>query len=146
MFSQRVFKIASRNKKTSSEVVISFSLTTPPPPYPDKPPARPTVKSLIRSISAPFGSVSAPFDSVWLLFGSFSGPFRVRFGSVSGRWVGSEWGRGEGLLYKGKEYLVDISAPKKNIYPPPPPRNTLPGPVCATLPPLLRNPAPLSIS
>ena len=31
-------------------------------------------------------------------FGSVSGLFRVRFGSVSGRWVGSGWGRGEGLL------------------------------------------------
>ena len=57
--------------------VIFFSLTTPTPPHPYKPPGPHSVR-----------------------FGSFRvrlGPFRVRFGSFSGGvGVGSGWGRGGG--------------------------------------------------
>ena len=66
-------------------VVIFFFPYNPPPP--DKPPGRPTPESLI---SVHFGCVS-------VRFGSVSGLFRVRFGSVLGCRVGSEWGRGKGL-------------------------------------------------
>ena len=78
--------ITSDNKRSD----FLFPLQPPHPPYPDKPPAHPTTNGLI---SVHFGSVwpSAPFGSV-------SGLFRVRFGSISGCWVGSGWGRGEGLL------------------------------------------------
>ena len=54
--------------------VVIFFFPYNPPPYPDKPPARPTPKSLI----------SVHFGSVWLRFGSVSGLFRVRFGSLGG--------------------------------------------------------------
>ena len=73
------------------------------PPTPPTPPPVPPRKARFRFISAPFGSVSAPFGSVWLRFGSVLGPFRDRFGSVSGCWMGWGWGRREGFC-KGKEY------------------------------------------
>ena len=75
----------------------------PPPPHPDKPPARPTRKSLISVHFGPFRLRFGPFRVRWLrlapfrvCFGSVSGPFRVRFGALGG--VGVGWGRGEGLL------------------------------------------------
>ena len=82
-------------------VIFFFPYNPPPPPYPDKPPARPTPKSLI---SVHFGSVWLRFGSVWLR----SGPFRVCFGSVSGPFGGVGWwgrgGVGERGFCKGKEY------------------------------------------
>ena len=79
-------------------VIFFFPYNPFTPPTPTNPPPVPPRKARFRSISAPFGSVSAPFGSVWLRFGSVSGPFRDRFGSVSGCWMGWGWGRGEGLL------------------------------------------------
>ena len=53
----------------------------PPPPTPDKPPRLSHPKGLDFG---PFRLRLARFGSVWLRFGSVPGPFRVRFGSVSG--------------------------------------------------------------
>ena len=81
-------------------VIFFFPYNPTPPPYPDKPPARPTPKSLI---SVHFGSVWLRFGSVWLRLA----PFRVCFGSVSGPFRGVGWGRGgvgERGFCKGKEY------------------------------------------
>ena len=63
-----------------SDFLFPLQPPQPPPPHPDKAPARPTPKSLI---SVPSGSVSVCFGFVWLRFGSVSGPFR-----------GVGWGRG----------------------------------------------------
>ena len=74
-----------------------FPLQPAHPPYPDKPPARPTAKSLI---SVHFGSVSALFRLRLALF-------RVCFGSVSGLFRDVGWGRGgvgERGFCKGKAY------------------------------------------
>ena len=76
-------------------LVIFFFPYNPPPPYPGKPPARPTPKSLI---SVDFGSVWLRFGSGWLRFGSVSGLFRVRFGVLGGVGVGS--GRGASVREK----------------------------------------------
>ena len=64
---------------------------TPPPPIPTNPPA-------VSPRELDFGSISAPFRLRLAPFGSVLGLFWVRFGSVSRCWVGSGWGRGEGLL------------------------------------------------
>ena len=95
-------KESTKSWEESSRVVIFFFPYNPPPhpPYPDKPPARPTPKSLM---SVPFGSVWLRFGSVWLRLA----PFRVCFGSVSGPFRGVGWGRGgvgERGFCKGKEY------------------------------------------
>ena len=74
-------------------LVIFFFPYSPEPPHPDKPPRGRLTRGGL--ISVHFGSVwlrSGPFGSVRLRFRSVSGLFRVRFGSVSGCWVGS--GRG----------------------------------------------------
>ena len=116
-----------------------FPLQPPTPPYPDKPPARPTPKNLI---SVHFGSVWLRFGSVWLRFGSVSGPFRVLFGVLGGVGVGS--GRGVSsvreknitMLHPARQYkkassdlllgdfgwlsLMRNSAPEIDILTPPP--------------------------
>ena len=75
-----------------ASVVIFFFPYNPTPPIPTNPtPGRPTREGLI------FG----PFRLRLALFGSVGlrlAPFRAHFGPVSGCWVGSGWGRGEGLL------------------------------------------------
>ena len=76
-----------------------FPLQPPHTPYPGKPPAHPTPKSLI---SVHFGSVWLRLGSVWLRFGSVLGPFRVRFGVLGGV--------GERGFCKGNEYHYAISA------------------------------------
>ena len=90
--------LGSGPASSSPRLVIFFFPYNPPPPYPDKPPARPTRKSLI---SVHFGSVWLRFSSVgsvWLHFGSVLGPFRVRFGVLGGVGVGS--GRGASVREK----------------------------------------------
>ena len=77
-----------------SIVIFFFPYNPPTPPTPTNPPPVPPRKAEFRSTSAPFGSVWLRFGSVWLRLS----PFRLLFGSVSGRWAGSGWGRGEGLL------------------------------------------------
>ena len=86
-------------------VIFFFPYSPPTPPYPDKPPARPTPKSLISvhfgSVWLRFGCVRLRFGSVSGLFragGSVSGPFRVRFGVLYGVGVGS--GRGASVREK----------------------------------------------
>ena len=71
-----------------AHLVNSFSLTTPPPPIRTKPPR------LSHPRGPDFGPLkfSAPFGSVRVRlapFGSVSGLFWARCGSVSGCWVGS---------------------------------------------------------
>ena len=62
----------SRNVFSMAGLVIFFFPCNPPPPYPDKPPARPNKKSFY------FGSIWLRFGSVWLA------PFWVRFGVLGG--------------------------------------------------------------
>ena len=81
---------ALRNKNLTIQTSVMFFF-----PYnPDKPPGRPTPKSLI---SVHFGSVSGPFGSVWVLF-------RVRFGSFRLFLGGVGVGSGRGAFCKGKEH------------------------------------------
>ena len=65
----------AQSASVSSDIL--FPLQPPPLPIPTNPPGRPTREGLI----------SVHFGSVWLRsapFGSVSGLFRIRFGSVSG--------------------------------------------------------------
>ena len=85
-----------------SSVIFLFPYNPPTPPIPTKPPpAVPTERAWVRSISAPLGSVRvhlAPFGLA---------PFWVGYGSVSGPFRGVGWGRGgvrERGFCKGKEY------------------------------------------
>ena len=74
--------------------IFFFPYNPPHSPTLTKPPPVPPEKLNFGSVwlrLAPFRLRSAPFGSV-------SGLFRVRFGSVSGPFRGVGWGRGEGLL------------------------------------------------
>ena len=78
---------------------ILFPLQPPPLPIPTNPPGRPTREGLI---SVHFGSVrlrSAPFGSV-------SGLFRVRFGSVSGVLGGVVAGSARGASVREKNITI----------------------------------------
>ena len=90
----RTFSRTFRPHNHYSIVIFFFPYNRHPAPIPTKTPGRPTPENLI---SVHFRSVSAPFRVRLTPFGSVSGLLRVRFGSVSGCWVGSGWGRGEGL-------------------------------------------------
>ena len=66
---------------------------TDPPPIPTDPPRPSHPRELdVGPFRLRFGSVSGPFGSVWLRSGSVSGLFRVRFRALGGVGVGS--GRG----------------------------------------------------
>ena len=86
-------------KYNQSEIFFPLQ---PTHPHTDEPPARPTPKTLIsapfRLRFGPFRVRLAPFSSVWLLFGSVSGPLRVRFGVLGGVGVGS--GKGPSVREK----------------------------------------------
>ena len=78
----------------SLRLVISFSLTTPTPRHPDKPPCRPTPRGL------DFG----PFRLRLALFRVRLAPFRLRFGVLGGvlDGVGAGSGSGRGASVREK--------------------------------------------
>ena len=82
----------SQNVKRIRPVLFPYS--PHPPTRQDPPPVHPK-KLDFGPFRLRFGSVSGPFGSVWRRFGSFSG----HFGYV-------RWGRGEGLLVREKNITM----------------------------------------
>ena len=100
--SKTFFKHKKRLSPHPSLVIFFFPYNPPHPPSRQTPrPSHPRELDF-----GPFRVRLAPFRVRLGPFGSMSGPFRVRFGFVSGCWVGSGWGQGgvrECGFCKGKE-------------------------------------------